>query len=152
MEQLVHLQNATSRFFAIAPIAIECTRGDGAMDIQRIEDFTSIKESFSIAYSMGEAEKADKLFTDAIAKGKGGNGLGSVFYLTEQAGVKLGELRQFSSIPQPPPPLLTSARAHVRVHIICNKRTVEGNNTWDRMIFPQIGVLFPQETSILRKI
>jgi hypothetical protein len=73
------------------------------MDIQRIEDFTSIKESFSIAYSMGEAEKADKLFTDAIAKGKGGNGLGSVFYLTEQAGVKLGELRQFSSIPQPPP-------------------------------------------------
>jgi hypothetical protein len=49
-----------------------------------------------------EAEKADKLFTDAIAKGKGGNGLGSVFYLTEQAGVKLGELRYQIQIPQPP--------------------------------------------------
>jgi hypothetical protein len=50
-----------------------------------------------------EAEKADKLFTDAIAKGKGGNGLGSVFYLTEQAGVKLGELKRFSQNPSTPP-------------------------------------------------
>jgi hypothetical protein len=64
-----------------------------------------------------EAEKADKLFTDAIAKGKGGNGLGSVFYLTEQAGVKLGELKQFP--PFPHPPLYVSregARAQARTY------------------------------------
>jgi hypothetical protein len=43
--------------------------------------------------------KADKLFTDAIAKGRGANGLGTVFYLAEQAGINLGDLKQFSEIP-----------------------------------------------------
>jgi hypothetical protein len=64
-----------------------------------------------------EAEKADKLFTDAIAKGKGGNGLGSVFYLTEQAGVKLGELKSFSPFPTPPSSFSPeSAQAQARTY------------------------------------
>jgi hypothetical protein len=75
--------------------------------------------AFAIANSVGEAgrncfhrlcslcpkyqnEKADKLFSDAIAKGKGANGLGTVFYLAEQAGVRLGDLKTFSPFPYPP--------------------------------------------------
>jgi hypothetical protein len=40
-----------------------------------------------------KAEKADKLFTDAVAKGRGGNTIGTVFYLAEQSGIKLGDLQ-----------------------------------------------------------
>jgi hypothetical protein len=43
--------------------------------------------------------KADKLFTDAIAKGRGANGLGTVFYLAEQAGINLGDLKRLSTSP-----------------------------------------------------
>jgi hypothetical protein len=44
--------------------------------------------------------KADKLFTDAIAKGRGANGLGTVFYLAEQAGINLGDLKGLFRIPE----------------------------------------------------
>jgi hypothetical protein len=70
--------------------------------------------AFAIANALGEAGrncfhrlcalcpkyqpvKADKLFTDAIAKGRGANGLGTVFYLAEQAGINLGDLKGFTS-------------------------------------------------------
>jgi hypothetical protein len=90
-----------------------------------------------------EAEKADKLFTDAIAKGKGGNGLGSVFYLTEQAGVKLGELKQFPPFPHPPSMFLERARERRRVPIIRIHRTeVFKRGTATR--FPQKTPLFPR--------
>jgi hypothetical protein len=50
-----------------------------------------------------ETLKADKLYTDAIAKGRGANGLGTVFYLAEQAGIRLGDLKGFSRNPKDPP-------------------------------------------------
>jgi hypothetical protein len=72
--------------------------------------------AFAIANALGEAGrdcfhrlcalcpkyqsvKADKLFTDAIAKGRGANGLGTVFYLAEQAGINLGDLKGLFRIP-----------------------------------------------------
>jgi hypothetical protein len=45
---------------------------------------------------------ADKIFTDALKGGNGANGIGSVFYLAERAGVDLGEFRGKIQIPQPP--------------------------------------------------
>jgi hypothetical protein len=90
--------------------------------------------AFAIANSVGEngrsyfhrlcapcpkynAEKADKLFTDAVAKGRGGNTIGTVFYLAEQSGIKLGDLRQFSQNPTPPFPIShTGAGACARTY------------------------------------
>jgi hypothetical protein len=43
---------------------------------------------------------ADKIFTDALKGGNGANGIGSVFYLAERAGVNLGDLKRFSPIPE----------------------------------------------------
>jgi hypothetical protein len=46
---------------------------------------------------------ADKIFTDALKGGNGANGIGSVFYLAERAGVDLGELKQYSPSSDTPP-------------------------------------------------
>jgi hypothetical protein len=65
-----------------------------------------------------------------VAQGKGGNGLGTVFYHAEQAGVDLGELKKFS--PTTYPPLFVSpegARAHARTYYVQNGAPIVQNHS-----------------------
>jgi hypothetical protein len=90
-----------------------------------------------------QAVKADKLFTDAVAKGRGANGLGTVFYLAEQAGINLGDLKGFSPIPYPPSSFShEGAQARARTYYTNSQAggAQRGNN---RRLSPENGYFSP---------